>query len=170
VFYGLHNLLPPLFGRPEPVPIAYDPTLLMGFRHVFSSIVSTIGSSVTNSMLAVVGVVTLLIVLKRPWAAWGAAVCVFVWPVIQGMFPAGTPLLDLSIGFLIIAVFVAVIIRYGLLATIAALGTHFMLLRAPLTTRLDTWRATAGITYTLVLAGIGVLAAWLSRQRASPAR
>jgi small basic protein len=81
------------------------------------------------------------------------------------MFPPGTPLLDLGIGLLIIAVFAAVILRYGLLATIAALGTHFMLLRAPLTTQFDTWRATAGITFTLVLAGIGVLAAWLSRQR-----
>ena len=167
VLYGLHNLLPPLFGRPEPMPIAFDPTVLMGFRHVFSTIVNMMGSSVTNSMLAVVGVVTLLIVLKRSWAAWGAAVLVFVWPVIQGMFPAGTPLLDLGIGFLIAGVFVAVIIRYGLLATIAALATHFILLRAPLTAQLDSWRAPAGITYTLVLAGIGVLAAWLSRQRAS---
>jgi serine/threonine-protein kinase len=165
VFYALHNLLPPLFGRPEPLPIAFDPTALMGSRYVISSIVGTLGGAVTSSMLAVVGVVTLLMVLKRAWAAWIASVCVFVWPVIQGMFPAGTPLLDLGIGLLIIAVFTAVILRYGLLATIAALGTHFMLLRAPLTTQIDTWRATAGIMYLVVLAGMGVLAAWLSRQR-----
>jgi serine/threonine-protein kinase len=167
VFYGLHNLLPPLFGRLEPMPISFDPTVTMGPRYVLASIVSTTGSAVTNAMLAVVGVVALLIVLKRAWAAWIAAVCVFVWPVIQGMFPAGTPLLDLAVGTWIIAVFVAVILRYGLLATIAALATHFMLLRAPLTTDFNGWRATAGITYLVVFAGIGVLAAWLSRQRAS---
>jgi serine/threonine-protein kinase len=167
VFYGLHNLLPPLFDRPEPIPISFDPTVTTGLRYALASIVSTIGNAVTNAMLAVVGVVALLIVLKRPWAAGVAAVCVFVWPVIQGMFPPGTPLLDLGVGTLIIAVFVAVILRYGLLATIAALATHFMLLRAPLTTQFDSWRGAAGVTYTVVLAGIGVLAAWLSRQRAT---
>jgi tRNA A-37 threonylcarbamoyl transferase component Bud32 len=167
VFYGLHNLLPPLFDRPEPIPISFDPTVTMGLRYALASIVSTIGSAVTNAMLAVVGVVALLIVLKRPWAAGIAAVCVFVWPVIQGMFPPGTPLLDLVVGTSIIAVFVAVILRYGLLATIAALATHFMLLRAPLTTQFDSWRAPAGVSYIVVLGGIGVLAAWLSRQRAT---
>ena len=167
VFYGVHNLLPPLFGRPEPIPISFDPTATMGLRYVLAWIVNTMREAITNSMLAVVGVVALLIVLKRPWAAWLAAVCVFVWPVIQGMFPAGTPLLDLGVGTLIIAVFVAVILRYGLLATIAALATHFMLLRAPLTTQLDSWRATAGIAFVVVLGGMGVLAAWLSRQRAT---
>ncbi len=166
VFYGLHNLLPPLFGRPEPIPISGDPIVLMGFRHVLAAIVLTVGSAVSTSMLGVVGVVALLIVLKRAWAAWIAAVCVFVWPVIQGMFPAGTPLLDLAVGTAITAVFVAVILRYGLLATIAALATHFMLLRAPLTTDFASWRATAGLTYIVVFAGMGALAAWLSRQHA----
>ena len=169
VIYALHNVLPPFFGRPEPMPISFDPSVLMGFRHVLAGVVVVIGGAITNSMLAVVGVVALLIVLKRAWAAWIAANAVFVWVVIQGMFPPGTPLLDLVAGLGIISVFTAVIIRFGLLATIAALMTHFMLLGAPLTTELGTWRATAGITYTIVLAGLGVLAAWLSRQRAARA-
>jgi hypothetical protein len=166
VLYALHNLIPPLFGRPEPVPIPSDPTVLMGFRHVLAAIVLAAGSAVMNAMLGVVGVVTLLILLKRPWAAWLAAVCLFVWPVIQGMFPPGTPMLDLAIGGLIIGVWTAVIVRFGLLATIAALATHFMLLRAPLTTQFGTWRAPAGITYIVMTAGVGLFAAWLSRQRA----
>jgi serine/threonine-protein kinase len=169
VFYGIHNLLPPLFGRSEPMPISFDPTAELGLRYALASIVNTARAAMTNSMLGVVGVVALLILLKRAWAAWTAAVCVFVWPVIQGMFPAGTPLLDLAVGMLIIGVFVAVILRFGLLATIAALATHFMLLRAPLTTQWDTWRATAAITYLIVVGGTGVLAAWLSRQRAATA-
>ena len=61
---------------------------------------------------------------------------------VNGMFIPGTPLLDLASAALIIAVFVAMIARVGLLATIAALATHFMLLRAPLTTDLSSWRAT----------------------------
>ena len=88
---------------------------------------------------------------------------IFVWPVIQGMFSPGTPLLDLAIGIGIIAIYTAVILRWGLLATIVALFTHFVLLRAPLTTDLNSWRATAGLTYTMTLAGLGLLGAWLAR-------
>jgi hypothetical protein len=101
--------------------------------------------------------------LKRTWLAWMAGIFIYVWVVIQGMFPAGTPLLDLAVGSGIIAIYVGVILRWGLLATIAALFTHFMLLRAPLTTDFDSWRAAAGLTYAFVLAGLGVLGAWLSR-------
>jgi hypothetical protein len=38
-----------------------------------------------------------------------------------------------------------------------------MMLRAPLTTDFGSWRATAGLTFTVALAGLGVLGAWLAR-------
>jgi hypothetical protein len=41
-----------------------------------------------------------------------------------------------------------------------------MLLRAPLTTDLTSWRASAGLTYTIVMAGLGLLGAWLARHAA----
>jgi len=110
-----------------------------------------------------VGIVALLILLERAWLAWLAGMAIYVWVVVQGMFPAGTPILDFLIGLGIIAIYVGVILRWGLLATIAALFTHFMLLRAPLTTDVNSWRATAGLTFTFVLAGLGVLGAWLAR-------
>jgi hypothetical protein len=162
-FYAAHNFMPPLVGRPAPMPIRVDPGVLMGTRYVLSDIAGLFNSAITNSMLAVAGIVALLMLLKRAWAAWLAGNLIFVWVVIQGMFPAGTPILDLVIGFAIIAVYTAVILRWGLLATILALFTHFMLLRAPLTTDLGSWRATAGITYTITLAGLGLLGAWLAR-------
>ena len=107
--------------------------------------------------------VALLILLRRAWLAWLAGVVIFVWVVIQGMFSPGTPLLDLAIGCGIIGILLGVILRWGLLATIAALFTHFMLLRAPPPTDITSWRASAGITYTIVLAGLGLLGAWLAR-------
>jgi hypothetical protein len=42
-----------------------------------------------------------------------------------------------------------------------------MLLRAPLTTDLNSWRATAGLTYTFVLAGVGLVGGWLARHSAA---
>jgi serine/threonine-protein kinase len=166
MLYAVHNLIPPLLGGSEPMPIASDPTILMGTRHVLSSIVSIFSNALTNSMLGVVGLVALLIFLKRAWLAWLAGVALFVWVVIQGMFSPGTPVLDLLIGSGIIGILLAVILRWGLLATIAAMFTHFMLLRAPLTTDVTSWRASAGLTYTIVLAGLGLLGAWLARQTA----
>jgi tRNA A-37 threonylcarbamoyl transferase component Bud32 len=163
VLYGVHNLVPPLFGRPTPMPLPIDPDILMGSRYVLSNILAMFSGAIINSMLAVVGVVALLILLRRGWLAWLASIVIFVWPVIQGMFSPGTPLLDLAIGTGIIAIYTAVILRWGLLATIVALFTHFVLLRAPLTTDLNSWRATAGLTYTITLAGLGLLGAWLAR-------
>ncbi len=88
------------------------------------------------------GIVALLILLKRVWLAWLAGIVIFVWVVIQGMFPPGTPMLDLMIGSGIIGIYIGVILRLGTARDDRALFTHFMLLRAPLTTDLDSWRAT----------------------------
>ena len=120
-------------------------------------------------MLAVAGMVGLLMMLKRPWLAWLAGMAIYVWPVIQGMFAPGTPILDFMIGSAIIGVYIAVILRWGLLATIVTLLSHFLLLRAPLTTDLDSWRATAGLTYTAAVAGLGLLGAWLARHSVAQA-
>src|SRR5205809_706920 len=68
----------------------------------------------------------------------------------------------------IIAIYFGVILRWVQLATIVTLFTHFMLLRAPLTTDLGSWRATAGLTYTITLAGLGLLGAWLARHTTEP--
>jgi serine/threonine-protein kinase len=166
VLYGIHNLIPPLFGRPEPMPNSFDAMLLMRSRYVLSTIAQVVSTAITDSMLAVVGIVALLILVRRVWLAWLAGIVLYVWLVIQGMFPPGTPLLDLIVGACIIAIYIGVILRWGLLATIVALFTHVLLLRAPLTTDFDSWRATAGIAYTMTLAGLAILGAWLARHTA----
>ena len=163
LFYAVHNFIPPLLGRPAPLPLWTDPNVLMGTRYVLSDVVNLFNGAMTNSMLGVAGIVALLMLLKRTWLVWLAGCFIFVWVVLQGMFPAGTPILDLVIGLAIIGIFNGVILRWGLLATIITLFTHFMLLRAPLTTDLGSWRATASLTYTLTLAGFGLLGAWLAR-------
>ncbi len=165
LFYAAHNFIPKLLGSPAPMPAWTDPSVLMGTRYVLADVVNQFNSAMTNSMLGVAGIVALLMLLKRAWAAWLAGSFVFVWVVIEGMFPAGTPILDLAIGLCIIGIFNVVIIRWGLLATIVALFTHFMLLRAPLTVDLGSWRATTSLTYTFTLAGLGLLGAWLATHR-----
>ncbi len=163
LFYAIHNLIPPLFGRPEPMPLLpRDVNALLGARFVMSLILAQFGGALLEGMLCVCGLVALMIPLKRKWAAHIAGSLLFVWAVVAGMFNPGTPVLDFVIGMGIISIFIGVILHAGLLSTIAALTTHFMLLRAPLTTDLSSWRATAGLTYLVILAGTGLAAAYLA--------
>jgi hypothetical protein len=84
------------------------------------------------------------------------------------MFPAGTPRLDLAIGAGIISILIGVIIRFGLLASIAALATHFILLRAPLTTDLSTWRGSLALWYLGFFVLVGFGAAYIARSATLP--
>ncbi|HVL69203.1 MAG TPA: protein kinase, partial [Vicinamibacterales bacterium] len=169
LFYAVHNLVPPLLGQPEPMPlITNDLTPMLGLRYAVGSVLAALARGLGSAMLAVTGVIGLLILLKRKWAAHIASSVIFVWVVISGMFNPGTPLLDVAIGFGIILVWTGVILYRGLLATVAALATHFLLLRAPLTTDFSSWRATPAITYLLVVAGVGLVAAWIA-WKANPA-
>jgi serine/threonine-protein kinase len=163
LFYAVHHVIPPLMGRPMPVPISMDATLLVGTREVLAHLCGRIASGTQAAMLCVVGYVALRLLLKRRWLAVAAAVAIFTPVAINGMFPAGTPTLDLALGSGLIAVFVAVIVRSGLLATTAALTTHFVLLRAPLTTDFSSWRASSGFWFLAVVAVAGFGGVYLAR-------
>lgn len=174
LLYGVHNIIPPLFDRPEPMPLLPgDPNVLLGARFVIGRALTQMASAISSGMLAVVGVVTLLILVRRKWAAHLASSVIFVWVVIAGMFPGGTPVLDVVIGLGIISIWTGVILYAGLLSTIAALATHFMLLRAPMTIDIGHWRGTPTIVYLLLVGGAGVAAAyfaWRSTPLSRPAR
>ncbi len=163
LLYAVHNLLPPLMGRPEPMPLTSDANLLIGTRQVASYLLDRIASAVQSAMLCVVGIVALLIWLKRPWLATIAAIACFTPVAINGMFPPGTPVLDLLLGAAIITVFVLTIVRFGLLATMAALTTHFVLLRAPITLELSSWRAATGLWFVGTVALVGFGAVYIAR-------
>ena len=90
VVYGLHNLIPPLFGRPEPMPLVLsDTNVLLGARFVLSRMASQFGTALLQGMLSVVGLVALMIPLRRKWATHIVGSLIYVWVVIQGMFNPG---------------------------------------------------------------------------------
>ena len=169
VFYALHNVIPPLMGRPEPMPFSVDATLLLGTREALAYLVARIGDAVQSAMLGVVGIVALLIWLKRPWLAMAAGIVIYTPVALAGMFGPGTPILDLFIGGALIAVFVITIVRFGLLATMALLSTHFLLLRAPLTLRFSAWYGTAGLWSLAIVLTLGLGACYIAR-RGAPTR
>ena len=107
------------------------------------------------------GFVAFRILLKRRWLAAAAAVICYVWVVLAGMFVPGYPTLAFSLGLAITIGFVLIVGWTGLLATVAALTTHFLLLRAPLTMDVSSWRFTTtvvllGAVVSLGLAGVAI--------------
>jgi hypothetical protein len=145
------------------MPLSMDANLLIG-RLAVAHLFERVGVAVQASMLCVIGFVALLIWLKRPWLAGLAAVVCFTPVAINGMFPGASPVLDLVLGTGLMAIFVVVIARFGLLATSAALTTHFVLLRSPLTLDLSSWRGSIGLLFLGVVAITGFGAVYIARQ------
>ncbi|MEW6321960.1 MAG: serine/threonine-protein kinase [Acidobacteriota bacterium] len=156
--FAVHNLLPPLAGQPPPMPITRTLTAFQGFRETIGLTLFQLANALQSAMIGTTGLVLLLLWLKRVWLAAAAAVVAFTPVVLAGMFMPGTPTLDLVMGGIITALFVTVILRFGLLASAAALATHFVLLGAPLTTDLGSWRGGATIWAALLIGGTAAAA------------
>ena len=163
VLYAAHNLIPVLAGRPEPMPLVSSTAALEGVRFMFAVFAAQLSSALTSALLATAGVVALALALRHPVLGFVAAVALFTPAVISGMFPGTTPRLDLAIGVGIISIFLAVILRAGLLAAVAALSTHFVLLRAPITIDLSSWHAAAGLWLIGIVLGCGLGGCYIAR-------
>ena len=115
-------------------------------------------------MLGVAGVVGFVLLLRSPRAGGRSPPSSCFTPVvINGMFPGSTPWLDIAIGVGIITIFILTIVRAGLLSAIAALFTHFVLLRAPITTDFSSWHAPIGIWHVGVVLAAGLGACYYAR-------
>jgi serine/threonine-protein kinase len=155
---ALHNVLPPLFGHSEPMPITIRPDSLIALRHGIAAILFNVNSALLFAMLGTVGIVAFRMLLGRAWAAVLAGIVIYTPVAVNGMYMPGTPLLDLTIGAIIISILVLVIVRFGLLAAAATLAAHFIL-TAPITIRWDAWWAAQGIVVLCVIAAATFAAA-----------
>jgi serine/threonine-protein kinase len=172
VLVPLYDLLPPLFGRPEPIPPLPTMTTFMGARHVLYGLLLQVSGAIFNGMLGTVGWTSLLLLLKRRGLAHAAAIVCFTPVAVSGMFNLGYPMLALAIGAAMVAILMQVIVRTGLLAVIVALGVHFVLMPAPLTTNLSTWWGPTSLWYVGTVAVLAVVACYVARSSPSlqPAR
>ncbi|MEZ5418250.1 MAG: serine/threonine-protein kinase [Vicinamibacterales bacterium] len=157
--FAVHNLLPPLVGQPPPIPIARSLTALEGLRETIGHTLFQMASALQAAMIGTAGIVVLRLGLRRAWLAALAALVFFAPVVLAGMFMPGTPQLDLVAGGLITAIFIGVILRLGLLASAAALATHFILLGAPLTTFVGSWRGGVTLWFAALFVGVTIVAA-----------
>jgi len=155
--YAVHNLLPPLLGQPEPMPAMSDPALLISARYAIARVLAQLQDAMSSALLGLGGFVALRIWLKNRWLAAVVAVIFYAGVVMNGMFSPGSPQADVLVGLVITASFVGVLGWAGLLTAIATLATHFILLRAPLTTDFSSWRSTPSLVFVgaVLLLGLG---------------
>jgi serine/threonine-protein kinase len=155
--YAIHNFIPPLLGRPEPMPIGGEATLLLSPQYALARVLAQLQDAMASAMLGLGGLVALRTWLKNRWIAAAVAVVCYAGVVMNDMFTPGAPVADLVIGILITSAFVGVLGWAGLLTSIAALATHFILLRAPLTSDFSSWRAASGMVFlgAVLLLGLG---------------
>jgi serine/threonine-protein kinase len=163
ILYAAHNLVPTFAGRVEPMPFGPNMDTLNGLRFIFAAIARQLSAALTSGLLGVAGIVGFVLLFKRPIAAGLAGVVCFTPVVISGMFPETTPRLDVAIGLGITTIFVVTILRAGLLSVIVALFTHFVLLRAPITTDFSSWHAATGLWYIGLLLTVGLGACYFAR-------
>ena len=160
--FAVHNLVPPLIGQLEPMPAIPDPTPLISVRYALARIFLQLQDAMTSAMLGLGGFVALRIWLKHRVLAAAIAVVLYVGVVMNGMFSPGSPAVDLVFGLLITTAFVGVLGWAGLLTAIATLATHFILLRAPLTADLSSWRAPTSVVFLGVILLIGLAGCYIA--------
>jgi len=166
VVVASHNLIPTLAGRPELIPMATDPGVYMKFRFPFAVMFGSAQSALSSAMLGMAGYTAFYILLKRRVWATVVAIILYTPVAVDGLFISETPLLDTAIGLVIIAVFTIVIARVGLLAAVALLITHFVLLpHSGITTDLSSWRVATGLVPLLTIVVIGLAAASIAAAR-----
>ena len=154
LLYAAHNLLPPLAGYPEPMPLVSEPRRLNGLRHILAGIAGDLTNAVGSGNARRRR-------RRRLRAAAPQSACWRCSPPSSASRPSSSTACSretrrgwiVAIGVGIIAIFILTIVRAGLLSAVAALFTHFVLLRAPITTDFSSWHATVGIWHVGVVLG-----------------
>jgi len=101
--------------------------------------------------------------LRRRNLAFVAAVLLFTFAAAQGQFESSLPAVDLIFGLLLVVIVLGVILRFGLVAGVAAFVAHFTTIAAPLTLKTTSTYFGVSLTTMLVLAGIAAFGYHLAR-------
>src|SRR6185295_12043463 len=90
-------------------------------------------NALQNAMLGVVGLALIRGVIKREWITFIAASLLFTPLAARGQFQSGVAWFDLLFGFMLVALILGVLFRFGLFAGIIGFTTHFWTYGVPLT-------------------------------------
>jgi hypothetical protein len=133
---------------------------LLGGRLTFTNVLIAVPAGVLNAMFFLLVLVILRVLLRRPWLAYLVAVPLI--PVLTG----ARSWVDLGLYAPFVAVVLAVLVRWGVLAGALAVTVAMLTLFAPMTVHLGAWYGEAAMASTVVvlaLAGYGFVTALAGR-------
>jgi hypothetical protein len=146
-----------------PGPYLFPLAALLGGRAILTHVLFAVPMGVLSVMFFLLILVLLRVVLRRPWAAFLAAV-----PAIIVLFGNTRGWIDLALAAPFVALLLAVLVRWGLLAAALALTVNTLTegTSAPMTIHLGAWYGGVALAATLVvlaLAGYGFVTALAGR-------
>ena len=158
-------LLPPLFGVPPPPPRGMDPgslEFLLSTRRALSMLLRIPLNALFNAMLITLSFALSRMVTKRTWLAAPIAGVVLAFIVVT---QAGTEQIGVNITYAVVvsAVYLIVLVYFGMFAEIVAFLTYLILTQGGLTADLSKLYAPTGIWLMLLVAAMAAFGFYASR-------
>jgi serine/threonine-protein kinase len=156
---ALQVSIPGWLGKPPPQPIAVELSGLESFPHAVAVLLLSQPNSIFLPMALVFLLIALQLLLRRQWLAVAAVLLLFL-PVIGA--GGENPVVDYVIASIGFGIVLFVLVRYGLLAAIAASFVSAILASFPATTDTGSWYAPVTAFEAIILAALCAFAVWTS--------
>ena len=145
-----HDLVPGWLGWPPLAPAWTSTQALHGTRYALAYPLTIVHLSLLNALQGIFGVVLIRMLVRRTWLVVVIASIVFFPIAINGTFSGDILSIDLPFTMLTLAVFLAVLLRFGLLSLTMAFVVFLTLTHQPLT--LDLSKPYSGTSVVLMAA------------------
>ena len=160
-----YYLLPPLFGGPAPAPHAsIDFAFLFHARDALSALLSMPSVALNRTMLITLTFVVMRIVVKRTWLAAIIAGGIYSF-LVPGETGTDQVVLNTAFTIAVSALYMAVLVRFGVLAMAVAFLTNAVLTQGALTADLSKVYASTSVWLLVLVGGFAVLGFYASRDR-----
>jgi serine/threonine-protein kinase len=157
------EIVPHLAGLPMATPQLPPATILLGTRYALDAALGIVNRAIFNALQIVCIVALLKMLLRRTWIVVAASV-VLILPIAMSGTSAGEQLgLEVGISLSGIALILAVLLRFGLLALVATFYTFMIIELFPLTVDVSRPYAGASVIVTLSIAAVAAYGFYASR-------
>jgi len=158
-----HDLVPTWLGWPPLEPTLTRPDGLHGANYAMGYVLALVHSSLLNALQGIFGVVLIKMFVKRTWLVVLVTTIVFFPIAINGTFSGDQLSIDVPFTIIGIALFLTVLLRFGLLSLSVTFLVFLALTSLPITADLS--KAYAGMSLALLAAtaGLAVFGFYASR-------
>jgi len=158
-----YYLLPPLAGSPPPPPrSSIDFAFLLGVRHGLSALLGMPSAALNRTMLITLTFVMMRIAVKRTWLAALIAGGIFSF-LVPAETGADQVWLNTAFTLAVAAVYMLILVRYGVLAMVVAFFANAVLTQGVLTADLSKIYADTSVWLLALVAGLAAAGFYASR-------